>query len=438
MNYTETLEYLLSQLPMFQRIGQSAYKANLDTTLALDQYFRHPHKLYPTIHVAGTNGKGSVSHSIAAVLQQAGYKTGLYTSPHLLDFRERIRINGQMIPEEDVIWWVEKYKGLFKKLSPSFFEMTAAMAFDYFAMQKIDVAVIEVGMGGRLDSTNIITPKLSIITNIGLDHTQFLGNSLVKIAEEKAGIIKQYIPVVIGEYNIETLPVFQQKATGKHAELILAPQLFEVQNSEVVDCGLRYFSIKSLKHNNLIKLKFDLTGNYQQKNIVTILAAIEVLKKQFVISDNHIAYALPQVTTKTGLKGRWQILQQSPLIVADIAHNAAGIEQVTNFIKEIQHQKLHIVFGAVNDKDINSILKFMPQNAHYYITAPSVPRALPEEQLYKIFTTAGFCGNKYKTVENAINAAITKAAENDMIYIGGSAFVVADALQYWENKNRQN
>ena len=432
MNYQETLQYLFDQLPMFQRIGQSAYKANLDTTLALDTYFNHPHQNFKTIHVAGTNGKGSVSHMLASLFQASGYKTGLYTSPHLLDFRERIKINGAMITEKEVIVWVEQHKDIFTKLKPSFFEMTVAMAFDYFNRQQVDIAIIEVGMGGRLDSTNIITPLLSIITNISLDYTQFLGDSLAKIAGEKAGIIKPNIPVVIGEYNSETLPVFEQTAKRNNAPIVFASQLFAVNNSKATKETLREFLIQKSNNDTPFSVSIDLIGSYQEKNIVTVLTALEIIASLFPINYSNALSALKHTAKDTGLQGRWQVLCNHPYVVVDIAHNAQGLLEVTRQIKNCEFRNLHFVLGVVSDKDIDAMLKILPLDAKYYFTQPSIPRAMQVERLATAGKTAGFFGEAYCSVKEAIIAALNTAEPSDMIYIGGSAFVVADALECWQ------
>lgn len=428
MNYQETLEYLFSQLPMFTRIGSAAYKKDLTNTLALCEVLNNPQHSIKTIHVAGTNGKGSCSHMLASILQEAGYKTGLYTSPHLKDFRERIRINGKMIGEQEIINFVQKYKEPFEAISPSFFEWSFALSLDYFRENQVDIAVIETGLGGRLDSTNIIQPCLSIITNIGWDHMDLLGDTLPKIAFEKAGIIKPKIPVVIGEFNEETYPVFQEKAKQSYSNLILA--------SSVVD--LLYF--KSAYRLSAFDASFregmvwknmvcELPGNYQQKNIVTVItAAIELIKQGFKINEKQIRLGIEHVKSNTNLLGRWQILQQSPLMVADTGHNVDGLKYVIEQIKQQKYNKLHIVFGVVKDKDLQKVLPLLPVEAHYYFTKASLPRALNEKELQQAAIAYGLVGKTYETVEAAKQAALLEAQKEDFIFIGGSTFVVAEAI----------
>jgi dihydrofolate synthase/folylpolyglutamate synthase len=433
MNYQETLDYLFAQLPMFQRIGGAAYKADLSTTLALDDYFGSPHRQFRTIHVAGTNGKGSVSHMLATVFQRAGFKTGLYTSPHLVDFRERVKINGQMIPESEVVTWVEQHKATFSKFSPSFFEMTVALAFDYFARQKVDIAIVEVGMGGRLDSTNIITPELSVITNIGFDHTQFLGDTLAKIAAEKGGIIKVGVPVVVGEYHTETFPVFAQLAEKLNAPLTLARDRFDLLKSTVTDNGIRNFLVRRKENERQFHVELDLLGSYQEKNMLTVLSAMEIVCLRFSLGFSTSLDALKHTASTTGLMGRWQVLCKQPLVVADIAHNAHGLAEVVDHIKSIKFNSLHMVLGVVSDKDVHAMLSMLPHGAKFYFTQPSIPRAMSVENLYSHALSAGFDGEKHATVGNAIESAMKNAKPNDMVYIGGSAFVVADGLQYWNS-----
>ncbi|HOG20417.1 MAG TPA: folylpolyglutamate synthase/dihydrofolate synthase family protein [Salinivirgaceae bacterium] len=429
MTYQETLNYLYSQLPMYQRVGGAAYKADLLTTQKLDEYFNHPHQRFKSIHVAGTNGKGSVSHMLASVFQSAGYKTGLYTSPHMLDFRERIKINGQMIPENEVVDWVEHHKAILAKLSPSFFEMTVALAFDYFERQKVDIAIVEVGMGGRLDSTNIITPELSIITNIGLDHTQFLGNTLTDIAREKGGIIKEGVPVVVGEYSNETLPILKQLANNAKSTLTTAYEQFRLLESKIKENGIKVFVVENIEERNKFIVELDLVGLYQDKNIITFLSSLTEICKIFNLDIKDSIKAVKNTASTTGLMGRWQVLSKKPYIVADIAHNENGITETVKHIKSLKYKTLHIVLGVVNDKDVKSMLKLLPENAKFYFTQPSVPRALDFEKLYDFAKDSGFDGEKHPNVGMAIESALNKAQPDDMIYIGGSAFVVADALQ---------
>jgi len=420
MNYQAAIDFLFNALPMYQRIGKAAYKANLDNTIALDDYFGHPHKKFRTLHIAGTNGKGSVSHMLAAILQQAGYKTGLYTSPHLNDFRERIRINGVMIPEEDVCNFVLQHSGIIEHLKPSFFEMTVAMAFDYFARENVDIAVIEVGMGGRLDSTNIITPLVSVITNIGYDHTQFLGETLPEIAAEKAGIIKPEVPVVIGENQPETLPVFIKHAQQLHSPLFLADNNYTAQIIRETETYAEYSVNDSLVY------RLDLMGHYQKMNLQTVLCTIDQLKSyQISIQQTNLESALSNVQKNTGLRGRWQILQHKPLVVADTAHNAEGLAYTMKQIAQKQFKQLHIIFGVVNDKDVGKILPLLPVDASYYFTKASIPRALAEKELQHLANQSGLQGNSYASVGEAYHAALSFAGPDDMIYIGGSTFIVA-------------
>ncbi len=414
---------------MYQRVGKAAYKANLNNTLALDQYFNHPHRLFKTIHVAGTNGKGSVSHMLASVLMEAGYRVGLYTSPHLKDFRERIRINGKMISENHVVEFVENHKKIFESLKPSFFEMTVAMAFHYFAMEKVDIAVVEVGLGGRLDSTNIITPQLSIITNIGLDHTDLLGNSLKSIAIEKAGIIKPNVPVLIGETQPEVKDIFVERAKELNAPITFADSEYRVISQMISENGLQYFAVEGNNDMKFGSLCVDLMGLYQSKNLPVVLAAIDLLRRgELSIAQNDIQEGLKSVVRNTSLMGRWQIIDHSPLIVCDTGHNAEGIKQIVNQLLTTPHNLLHIVFGVVGDKDAGAILSLLPKNANYFFTKASIPRALNENQLYSLALEHGLHGKTYPNVPEALSAAKEQAAKNDLIFIGGSTFVVADVL----------
>jgi dihydrofolate synthase/folylpolyglutamate synthase len=427
--YQETLDFMYSQLPMFHRIGKAAYKANLDNAHALDSLCGFPHKKYKTIHIAGTNGKGSVSHMLASVLQQAGYKTGLFTSPHLVDFRERIRMNGEMIPEEAVIAFVDKYKKQFGEIKPSFFEMTSAMAFEYFASEGADIAVIETGLGGRLDSTNIIAPELSVITNIGFDHMELLGDTLSKIAVEKAGIIKPGVPVVVGEVTAETSAVFESVARDKKAPLCYAEKIYSA-TSLGFDHKFQRLRVDGTKPGHSEIYQLDLKGLYQQKNICTVLAATDLLNsKNIKIRPEDVKAGLSAASANTGLKGRWQVLAENPLIVCDTGHNEDGIRWVAQQLNEVPHDKLHIVFGVVKDKDIAHILPLLPAEAEYYFTRANIPRALDENELKRMANAAGLRGNSYPTVDAAINFAKKNARTNDLIFIGGSTFIVADALQ---------
>ncbi len=428
MNYQQTLDYLFSKLPMFTRIGAVAFKKDLTNTLALCNLLNEPQKQFKSIHIAGTNGKGSTSHMLAAILQTAGYKTGLYTSPHLKDFRERIRINGTMIPEQEVIAFVQKYSQEFESIEPSFFEWCVALCFHYFANQKIDIAVIETGLGGRLDSTNIITPQLSVITNIGWDHMDMLGDTLDKIAFEKAGIIKPTIPVVIGELVPETANVFTSQAIAQQAPLALAQQQLTLQNT-CYENGELITDVYENEKPWLPQLRCDLAGHYQQHNIITVLAAVRQLQQQgYLITDAHVYDAMRQVKTLTGLRGRWQQLGTKPLTICDTGHNVNGIQYLLQQIALIPKKHLHMVIGMVKDKDIEKVLKLLPPHATYYFCRASIPRALPQEELAAAAHTIGLNGHTYPTVADAIAAAQKNAQPDDMIFIGGSTFVVAEAV----------
>jgi dihydrofolate synthase/folylpolyglutamate synthase len=428
MDYQETLDYLYAQLPMFTRVGESAYRKDLHNTIALCAAIDNPQHKFKSIHVGGTNGKGSVSHMLAAILQTAGYKTGLYTSPHLKDFRERIRINGQMIPHQNIIDFVEQNQYLFQQLSPSFFEVTVAMAFEYFANEKVDIAIIEVGLGGRLDSTNIIQPVISVVTNIGLDHINILGNTLVEIAREKAGIIKTQTPIIIGEFTDETNQVFLAKADDLNAPITFASQEWKIIVDKLI-ANNRILELQNLIHQKTIPLNLDLTGTYQIKNVLTVLSAVsEICKKGFIISDDQIQKALSQVKTLTGLNGRWQTLQTQPLVICDTGHNEDGIKEVIKNIKSIVFKNLHIVIGMVNDKDIRKVLSLLPENATYYFCSPNLPRAMPAIELQKQAQEFGLKGDTYHSVSDALNVAKSKADVDDFIFVGGSTFVVAEVV----------
>ena len=412
---------------MFHRIGAAAYKADLTNTVALCNLLKNPQNSFKSIHVAGTNGKGSTSHMLAAVLQNAGYKTALYTSPHLKDFRERIRINGEMIPEKTVTEFVNQYKSSFEKIQLSFFEWTVGLAFDYFAREKVDVAIIETGLGGRLDSTNIITPELSIITNISYDHMQLLGDTLEKIAFEKAGIIKESVPVIIGERQEETESVFLKQASNVKTKILFASDTIKAellsQNSDE-----QSFNIFSDDKILFTDLKLNLAGNYQQKNICTVICALELLKKSNTkISEANIRFGLQNVQSLTGLRGRWQKLSDSPLVICDVGHNKSGIEFIVEQISKTKFEKLHMVIGVVNDKDISGILELLPQNATYYFCKANIPRALDEEELQLKAKAFGLNGNSYSSVSAAIDTAKANSNTDDLIFIGGSTFVVAEA-----------
>jgi len=405
MNYKETLDWMFSQLPMYQRQGKMAFKKDLTNTIALSSHLNYPEKQFKAIHVAGTNGKGSTSHMIASVLQEAGFKVGLYTSPHLKDFRERIRINGEPIRKIDVINFIKKNKNFLEKQGLSFFEMTVGLAFDYFAKQKIDFAIVEVGLGGRLDSTNIISPEVSVITNIGLDHTQFLGETLPEIAFEKAGIIKKDIPVVIGEYQSEVQHVFEKIANNLNSELYIASDLIQ----EVFES--------------------DLKGSYQQNNIKAAVQTIKILQElNFLITDNDIKKGLNSVVKNTKLLGRWQVLQNEPKIICDTGHNNEGLYYVINQLKEETYENLHIVMGVVNDKDLESILPLFPKDAIYYFCKPNIPRGLDADSLSANAINYGLEGKSYNSVEKALKSAKKTAKKDDLIFIGGSTFVVAEVI----------
>ena len=424
MEYNEAIEYLYRQLPMFSRIGAAAYKPGLDTSLNLDKYFNHPHRNFKSIHIGGTNGKGSTSHMLAAILQSEGYKVGLYTSPHLVDFRERIRVNGEMIPQEEVVRFVEQFIACDYDGHPSFFELTMMMAFDYFSRAKVDYAIIEVGMGGRLDSTNIITPIGCVITNISWDHTQFLGETLPQIATEKAGIIKKDIPVVIGEADDEIKEVFKNKALSVGTSITFAEEQSYIKEFVSTDNFTDTFGKT---------FSCQLSGDYQRKNINTVRSAIEMLRSLGIkISDNAIENGCRNVCSLTGLAGRWMQLAQSPLTICDTGHNQAGLQynlkQLDHLIATRTNAKLHIVMGFVADKDIEHIIQLFPKNATYYISNAQIPRALPVDQLAEKCSSIGLEFTKYSTVESAYIAAKNAASDNDIIYIGGSTFVVADLL----------
>lgn len=423
MTYEQTTEYLFNCAPLFQQVGSSAYKEGLDNTRLLDEHFGHPHRNYRTIHVAGTNGKGSTSHTLAAILQAAGYKVGLYTSPHLIDFRERIRINGIPASKQFVVDFVERERSFFEPLHPSFFELTTAMAFLYFAQEKVDVAIIEVGLGGRLDCTNIIAPDACVITNISPDHTQFLGSTLTQIAGEKAGIIKKGTPVIIGETTPETKAVFAEKAAAECAPIIFAEERAELIDAQPHNSGIRY-STKSYG-----TIDAELGGSYQIKNTNTILTVLDTLKeKGYSIGTQDIHKGFANVTATTGLMGRWQKIGSNPTVVCDAGHNIGGISYIVEQLSQQKCDTLRIVFGMVNDKDISSVLAMMPKEATYYFTQASVKRALPSQELAALAAEYGLGGNCYPTVAEALEAARKEAAPGDFIFVGGSCFIVADLL----------
>ncbi|MFN8207546.1 MAG: folylpolyglutamate synthase/dihydrofolate synthase family protein [Bacteroidales bacterium] len=429
MTYQETIDFLYSKLPVFHRVGKAAYKDGLGNTLLLDEYFNHPHRKFKCIHVAGTNGKGSVSHMLAAVLMEAGYKTGLYTSPHLRDFRERIRVNGEMISQEEVVRFVADHTNMIAEVQPSFFELTVAMAFNYFAQMEVDVAVVEVGLGGRLDSTNIILPVCSVITNISWDHTDLLGDSLEKIATEKAGIIKPGVPVIIGEETEATREVFIQKANREGSKLLFAENEFLSLGEEVTQGGIQRFQLRG-KDGLEFFPELDLLGKYQRHNILTVFACITELQQLgFNIPMDKVTGALRNVTTLTGLQGRWQIIQQNPLVICDTGHNAAGIKEVMNQLVRVPCEKLHIVFGVVSDKPLSQVLELLPKNAHYYFTRADIPRALQPERLQQEAARFGLRGGVSPDVRSACREALSVAGINDLVFVGGSTFVVADFLR---------
>jgi dihydrofolate synthase / folylpolyglutamate synthase len=433
MNYQQTIDYLFSRLPMFSRIGAAAYKADLTNTIRLCDFLENPQTKFKTIHIAGTNGKGSVSHMLAAILQTAGYKTGLYTSPHLKDFRERIKVNlpdrqagGDMVNEDFIIDFTEKINPLIGEIDPSFFEITVAMAFEYFAEQKVDIAVIEVGLGGRLDSTNIILPELSVITNIGWDHMNLLGDSLEQIAFEKAGIIKHEIPAVIGEVLPETLPVFEKIANEKNSPLSIASQKRNVvdwhweKNELIVD-------VAEVKHTDHKTWHLDLQGIYQTKNLLTVLETCSQLKQLNWKLDDEIIYkGIKHAKRLTGLHGRWEIIHHSPLVVLDVAHNIEGIRQLVQQVELTEHRQLHIIKGMVKDKETEKILAILPKEAIYYFTKAQIPRALPENELAEKAKHAGLSGFTFPNVNDALKSALQHAHPDDMIIVSGSVYLVGE------------
>lgn len=426
MNYKETLEYLYNSTPVFEHVGASAYKEGLQNTLALDEHFGHPHRKFKTIHIAGTNGKGSCSHTIASILQKAGYKVGLYTSPHLVDFRERIKVNNMCISEKEVMDFVENERNFFEPLHPSFFELTTAMAFQYFEKEHVDIAVIEVGLGGRLDCTNIITPILSIITNISFDHTQFLGDTLEKIAAEKAGIIKHGVPVVIGEYNDETKSVFESRAKELEAPITFAQDSNHILSSEAIENGGRRYTTPD--GNSFVG---ELGGDYQEKNTGTVLEACHLLRGMGIINDEkHIFEGIRKVCSNTGLLGRWQKISERPLTICDTGHNVAGWEYLSEQIKRQKCKTMRIVFGMVDDKDINSVMSLLPKDAEYYFTQAACKRALNSHTVASIAESHGITGKAFVNVGEAYLQARKDADKDDFIFIGGSSYIVADLLSF--------
>ena len=423
MTYDETVTYLFNCAPPFQQVGGAAYKEGLSTTIKFDNHLGNPHKKFLTIHIAGTNGKGSTSHTLAAILQESGYKVGLYTSPHLIDFRERMRVNGVPASKEYVIDFVEKHRPFFEPLQPSFFELTTAMAFNHFAEQEVDIAIIEVGLGGRLDCTNIITPELCIITNISLDHTQFLGSTLQEIASEKAGIIKSGIPVVIGETTPETKEVFTRKANETEAPITFAEEECLLTGAEPLENGYEYHS------KEFGTFTGELGGDYQKKNTNTLLSAIKILReKGFAITEESVRKGFTNVCTLTGFMGRWQKIQENPRVVCDAGHNKGGIKYITEQLARVNCKQLRIVFGMVSDKDITNVLKMMPTEAIYYFTQASIKRAMPSDELKGMASRYNLNGNCFSTVKEALETAIAESSPEDFIFVGGSCFIVADLL----------
>lgn len=422
MTYKQTLDFLYSQLPMFQRQGAAAYKADLSNTIALCEMLNNPQNDFPSIHIAGTNGKGSTANMLASVFQQAGYKTGLYTSPHLVDFRERIRVNGEMLSQEYVVSFVEQYSQKFIKIQPSFFEITFAMAIDYFHQQEVDIVIMETGMGGRLDSTNVVNSILSIITNIGLDHTAFLGNTLKKIAGEKAGIIKNNIPVLIGEKQAEISDVFESKAVEKDAPIFWAENMAEINTSisdyEIIVGG-----------NKWAQLKFPLEGVYQQKNLRTAIAAIVLLQEQWKLDKRDIILGLENIITNTNFAGRWQVLQNNPQIILDTGHNTEGLQLTMVQLKNMSYNKLHFVLGMVNDKDISKALELLPKDAQYYFCKANIPRGLSADILKEEANKHNLKGRIYDSVSLAFVSAKENTQQEDLIFVGGSTFTVAEVLE---------
>lgn len=434
MTYQETIEYLFKSTPVFEKVGASAYKPGLDTTMALDAHLGHPHRRFKTIHVGGTNGKGSVAHTLAAILQAAGHRVGLFTSPHLVDFRERIRVNGEMINEQEVIDFVAQHHSFFEPLHPSFFELTTAMAFWYFAQQEVDIAVVEVGLGGRLDSTNIITPILSVITNISFDHTQFLGHTLELIATEKAGIIKEGVPVIIGEADEHTRPVFARTAFERQAPIIFAEDDKIVVGNLGKDTDTPAYvvnlKVRDGQRYGENRVAYELRGDYQEKNANTILWACELLQQEGWIDGlGDIREGFVHVCEMTGLVGRWQRLREQPIVICDTGHNVGGWQYVSTQLKRQHCDTMRIVFGMVDDKDIDTVLGMLPKEAVYYFTQATTHRAIPATTVAEKAATHGLHGQHYPTVADAYHAALADATPNDFIFVGGSSYVVADLLE---------
>jgi dihydrofolate synthase / folylpolyglutamate synthase len=426
MTYEQTIEYLYEKLPVFHRIGKKAYKADLSNTLALCEHLGNPHQKFKTIHVAGTNGKGSTSHYLAAILQSAGYKTGLYTSPHLKSFTERIRINGSPIPESKVVKFVEKNQNFIEELKPSFFELSVGMAFDYFANKEVDIAVIEVGLGGRLDSTNVITPLLSVITNISFDHTDILGDTLPKIAYEKAGIIKTNIPVVVSERNSETETVFIEKATLENSPIYFAEDFYQINEFKQSWFHLE-LEVRNTSDQLIFSIESQLMGEYQIKNILGVLKAVDKLNEiGFTISEDNVQEGLSKVVDLTGLKGRWQKISNNPTVLCDTAHNVGGIRQILDTLSKVSYHKLWMILGFVSDKDISTILGMLPKDANYIFCQANIQRALSASDLMEKAKSYNLRGEVIEDVNKAIVCVKEIANKNDFVYVGGSTFVVAE------------
>jgi len=428
MNYADTTNWMFNQLPMYQLVGATAYKADLHNTIELLNILDNPQNKFKTIHVAGTNGKGTTSHTLASIFQEHGFKTGLYTSPHLHDYRERIRINGAMIPEQNVIDFVSEHKEKMEKMQLSFFEMATGMAFDFFAKEKVDIAIIEVGMGGRLDCTNVINPELSIITQISMDHTHFLGDTLEKIAHEKAGIIKKNTPIVIGETQPEIKHVFTGKAKECNAPIYFADQIFDCDKIFIETLDYQEFDIWRNSELVMESVKYPLLGYYQKKNLATVMCAIDLLKDKFGVSNDEIASGLENVVRNTNLMGRWQVLGKTPLVIADTGHNIGGIKEIVTQLNDMTFNKLHFILGCVNDKDIDGILNILPHYAEYYFCKADIPRGLDANILAEKAFKAGLRGNVFESVHNAYNSALNNARFDDVVFVGGSNFTVAEII----------
>jgi len=428
LDYKQTLDFMFRQLPMYQRQGAAAYKADLKNSILFDNYLNNPHKKFKSIHIAGTNGKGSVSHMLASILQTAGYKVGLYTSPHLKDFSERIKINGKKIPKKFVVDFIKNTKNIIEQIKPSFFEMTVFMAFDFFAKQNVDIAVIEVGMGGRLDSTNVINPLISVITNIGKDHTQFLGQTLQKIASEKAGIIKKNIPVIIGKTQDETYNIFKQKAKTTNSDIYFADKSYKINYSLITTNNLQNIFLTDLQKKQQQNYLIDLLGDYQKQNLITTIKTIDLLKQKLKITDNNIKKGLQNIIKNTGLKGRWQILSNNPKIICDTGHNFDGISAIVKQLKNTPYKQLHLVLGFVNDKNFSNLLDLFPQDAKFYFAKANIPRGLNVDIIAKYAKSKKLNFKTFTSVNNAFISAKQESTPNDVVFVGGSTFVVAEVL----------